>query len=207
MIPIKCMCLTFQVYAACIFLLKASLIFILLIAEKIFFFHFDLLLLFVVVQSLSCVWLFATPWTAACQASLSFIISLTLLKLMSTEAVMPSNHFILCCLFLLLPSIFPSIRILSKESAPKTSSGQRIGTSASVLWMNVQGWFPLGLTHLISLLSRGLSRVFSSITIWKLQFFALSLIYGPALTSIYDYYKKHSFDYTNFGWQSDMSAI
>ena len=71
----------------------------------------------VVVQSLSCVCLFATPRTAAHQASLSFIISLSLLKLMSTEVVMPSNHFILCCLFLLLPPIFPSIRILSKESA------------------------------------------------------------------------------------------
>ena len=176
MIPIKCMCLTFQVYAACIFLLKASLIFILLIAEKIFFFHFDLLLLFVVVQSLSCVWLFATPWTAACQASLSFIISLTLLKLMSIKTVMPYNLLILCHPLLLPPSIFPSIRILSKESALKTSSGQRIGTSASVLWMNVQGWFPLGLTHLISLLSRGLSRVFSNTTVQKHQFF------GPQLS-------------------------
>ena len=181
MIPIKCMCLTFQVYAACIFLLKASLIFILLIAEKIFFFHFDLLLLFVVVQSLSCVWLFATPWTAACQASLSFIISLTLLKLMSTEAVMPSNHFILCCLFLLLPSIFPSIRILSKESALKTSSGQRIGTSASVLWMNVQGWFPLGLTHLISLQSQ---ESFPTPQFKSINFLTLSHLYGPANTSI-----------------------
>ena len=90
--------------------------FVLLIAEKIFFFfHFDLLLLFVVVQSLSCVCLFATPRTAAHQASLSFIISLSLLKLMSTEVVMPSNHFILCCLLLFLLSIFPSIRVFSNE--------------------------------------------------------------------------------------------
>ena len=66
--------------------------------------------------SLSRVRLFATPWTASCQASLSFIISLNLLKLMSSESVMPSHHLILCCHFLLLPSIFPSIRVFSNES-------------------------------------------------------------------------------------------
>ena len=69
------------------------------------------------VQSLSCVQLFATPWTAACQASLSITNSRSLLKLMSVESVMPSNHFILCHLFLLPPSIFPSIRVFSNESA------------------------------------------------------------------------------------------
>ena len=70
-----------------------------------------------VFQSPSHVWLFATPWTAALQASLSFIISLSLLKLMCIESVMLSNHFILCCPLLLLPSIFPSIRVFSNESA------------------------------------------------------------------------------------------
>ena len=69
----------------------------------------------VVVQSLNRVWLFATPWTAARQASLSFTISWSLLKLMSIESMMPSNHFILCRPLLLLPSIFPSIRVFSKE--------------------------------------------------------------------------------------------
>ena len=68
------------------------------------------------VQSLSCVWLFATPWTAACQASLSITNSHSLLKLMSIESVMPSNHLILCRL-LLLPSIPHSIRVFSSESA------------------------------------------------------------------------------------------
>ena len=68
------------------------------------------------VQSLSCVWLFATPWTAARQASLAITNSRSLLKLMSIESVMPSNHLILCCP-LLLPSIFPSIRVFSNESA------------------------------------------------------------------------------------------
>ena len=68
------------------------------------------------VQSLSCVRLFVTPWTAACQASLSITNSQSLLKLMSIESVMPSNHLLLCCL-LLLPSIFPSIRVFSNKLA------------------------------------------------------------------------------------------
>ena len=72
--------------------------------------------LVVVIQSLSHVWLFATSWTAACQASLSFSISQSLLKVMSIELVLPSNHLILCCPLLLLPSIVPSIRVFSKES-------------------------------------------------------------------------------------------
>ena len=70
-----------------------------------------------VVQSLSRGQLFVTPWTAACQASLSVTISQSLLRFMSIELVMPSNHLILCCLLLLLPSIFPSIRVFSNESA------------------------------------------------------------------------------------------
>ena len=69
------------------------------------------------VQSLSHVQLFATPWTAACQASLSITSSQCLLKLMPIELVMPSNHLILCCPLLILPSIFPSIRVFSNESA------------------------------------------------------------------------------------------
>ena len=68
------------------------------------------------VQSLSHVQLFATPWTAACQASLSITNSRSLLKLMSMELVMPSNHLILCCPLLLLPSVFPSIRVFSNKS-------------------------------------------------------------------------------------------
>ena len=78
-----------------------------------------------------------------------------------------------------------------------TSGGQSIGTSASasVLPMNIQDWFPLGLTGLISLLSKRLSRVFYNTTVQKRQFFmALSLLYGPVLTSIHDCWKNHSFD-------------
>ena len=70
-----------------------------------------------VVQSLNCVHLFATPWTVAHQASLSFTVSQSLLKFMSIESVMPSNYLILCCPLLLLPSMFPSIRVFSSESA------------------------------------------------------------------------------------------
>ena len=72
--------------------------------------------MFVVVQSLSHIQLFETPWTAACQASLSFTISQSLLKLMPVESVMLSNHLILCCPLLLLPSVFPSIRVFSDKS-------------------------------------------------------------------------------------------
>ena len=83
-------------------------------------------------------------------------------------------HLILCCPLLLLSSIFPSIRVFS-VSQLFTSGDQSIGasTSVSVLPMNIQGWFPLGLTSLISLLPKGLSRVFSSTTIWKHQFFGV----------------------------------
>ena len=92
------------------------------------------------VQLLSCVPLFVTPWTAACQASLSFTISWSLLKLMSVESVRPSNHLILCCSLLLLPFIFPSIRVFSNELALHIG-GQNIGASASasVLPINIQG--------------------------------------------------------------------
>ena len=96
----------------------------------------------------------------------------SLLKLMSIESVMLSNHLILYHLLLLLPSILPSIRVFPM-SQPFTSDGQSIDASASVLPMNIQGWFPLGLTGLISLLSKGLSRVFSNITFQRHQFFSI----------------------------------
>ena len=113
------------------------------------------------VQLLSHVPLFATPWTAACQASLSLIISWSLLKLMSIESVMPSNHLILYSPLLLLPSIFPSIRVFS-NGLVLCMNGQSIGVSASALPMNIQGWFPLGLIDLISLFSKRLHQQYSS---------------------------------------------
>ena len=123
----------------------------------------------VVVQSLSHVRLFVTPWTAAYQASLSFTISWSLFKLRSIELVMPSNHLILCSPFSPCPQSFPASGsyLMSQFLA---SGGQSIGAlaSASVLPVNIQGWFPLGL---ISLLSKGVSRIFSS-TVQKHQFFS-----------------------------------
>ena len=93
-----------------------------------------------------------------------------LLKLMYIESVMPSNPLILCCPLLVLPSIFPSIRVFSSESV-FASGNQSIGASvaASVLLMNIQDWFPSGLTGLVSLQSKGLARVFSSTIIQKHQ--------------------------------------
>ena len=83
------------------------------------------------VQSLSHVWLFATPWTAACQASLSIANSQSLCELMSIESVMPSNHLILCRPRLLLPSIFPSIRVFSNESVLRLRWSFRFSISPS----------------------------------------------------------------------------
>ena len=145
----------------------------------------------VVVQLLHHVQLFATPWTAACQASVSFIISWSLLRLM-----MSSNHFILYYPLLLLPSIFPSIRVFSNESALHIG-WPNIGASASasVLPMNIQGWFRLGLAGLLSLQSKGLSRVFSSTQFKSINSLALSLLYGPTLTPVHDYWKNHGLGY------------
>ena len=130
----------------------------------------------VFVQPLSHVWLFVTPRIVAHQAPLSSTVSQTFLKLMSIESVMLSNHLILCRSLLFLSSIFPSIRVFSNELL-YTSGGQSIGASAtqSVLPMDVQGWFPLGLTGLTLLLSKGLSRVFSNTTAQKHQFFGFQL--------------------------------
>ena len=122
----------------------------------------------VVVQSLSCV---STAWTVAHQASLSFTISWSVLKLMSTESVMPSNLLTRCHLLLLPPSIFPSIRVFSNESVLRIS-GQSPGASASasVLPGNIQDRFPLGWAGWISLQPQGLSRVFSNTTVQKYPF-------------------------------------
>ena len=79
------------------------------------------------------------------------------------------------------------------------SGGQSIGVSASApaLPMNIQGWFPLGLTGLISLLSKGLSKSSPALQFESINSLALSLLYGPTLTSVHDYWKDHSFDYTD----------
>jgi len=145
------------------------------------------------VQSLRYVQLFATPWTEAHQASLYVTNSQRLLKLI--ESVMPSNHFIPCCLLLL-----PNSSFLASGSFPVSqflaSGGQSIGVSASasVFPMNIQDLFPLGWTGWISLQSKGLSRVFSNTTVQNINSSVLSFLYSTTITSIDDYWKNHSLD-------------
>ena len=125
------------------------------------------------VQSLSCVWLFVTPWIAARQASLSITNSRSSLRLTSIESVMPSSHLILCRPLFLLPPIPPSIRVFSNESTlhmrwPKYWSL----ALSSFLPKKSQGWSPSEWTGWLSLQSKGLSRVFSNTTVQKHQFFS-----------------------------------
>ena len=131
-----------------------------------------------------------SPWTAAHQTSLSITNSQSLLKLMSIKSLMPSNHIILYCPLLLQPSIFPgSGSFLMSQLF--ISGGQSIRASAStfVIPMNIQNWFPLHLPGWISLLSKGLSTVFSNTNSSVLNF-----LYDPTLAYIHDYQKNHSFD-------------
>ena len=131
-------------------------------------------------------------------ATLSLTISQSLLRIMSSEAVIPSNHLILYCPLSLCSQYFPvSGSFPMSQIFP--SGDQSIGASASVLPMNIQGWFPLGLTSLTSLLSQESSPA--------PQFKSIGLLYGPTLTSVHDYWKSHSFDYMDIYWQSDVSAF
>ena len=140
------------------------------------------------VQSLSRVQLFASPWTAAHQASLSITYSQSFLKLMYIESVMPSNQLIFCHPLLLLPSIFPNIRVFSNQLF--VSGGQSIeaSASASVLPMNIQDWFSIEWTGWIALQSKGLSRVSPTPQFKSINSSALSFLYSPTLTSIHYYY-------------------
>ena len=145
-----------------------------------------------VVQLLSHVQLFSTSWTVACQAPLSSILSQSLLTSMCIESVMLSNHLILCQPLLLRLQSFPA-SVPFPMSQLFASGGQSIGASASVLPVNFQGLFPFGLTGLISLQSKELTKVFSSTKFESIRS-TLSLLYGPILTSVHDYWKNHSFD-------------
>ena len=160
-------------------------------------------------QSLSCFRLFATPWIAARQASLSITNTRSSLRLMSIESVTPSSHLILCRPLLLLPPIPPSIRVFSNSQLFEWG-GQSTGVSAlaSFLPKKSQGWSPSEWTGWISLQSKGPWRVFSNTTLQKHQFFgaqpssqsnshihtALGLLHSPTLTSIHDHRKNHSLD-------------
>ena len=129
-----------------------------------------------------------TPWTATHQASLSFTVSRSLFRFMTFESVMPPNHLILYCP-LLLPSVFPSIGSFPM-SRLCALGGQSIGASASVLPVNSQGWFPLGLSGLISL--QGFSESYPTPQFKSINSSSLSLLYGQTLTSIHDYWKNLS---------------
>ena len=162
------------------------------------------------VQFLSRVWLFVTPWTAACQASLSIANSQSLLKLMSIESVMPSNHLILCCPLLLLPSVFPSIRVFSNESVLHiwwpdywsfsfSISPSRKYSGLISFRMN---WFhlPEGQGTLKSLLQHHSSK--PSI-LWCSVLCTVQLSYPY----IHDYWKNHSLDEMDLCWQGNISAF
>ena len=162
------------------------------------------------VQSLSCVRLFAAPWTAAHQASLSITKSRSLLKLMSIEPVMPSNHLLLFCPFLLLPSIFPSIRVFSSESVlcirwPKYWSFS-FSISPSIEYSGLisfrMGWLDLLAVQgtLKSLLQHHSSK---TSVLWCSAFFMTQLSH----LSIHHYWKSNSFDYMDLCWQRNVSAF
>ena len=149
--------------------------------------------------------LFAIPWTAACQASLSLTISWSLLKFMFTELVLLSNHFILCCSLLLLPSISLSIRVFSNELAlhirwPKYWSFSISPSSeySGLISFRID-WFDLLAVQ--KTLKSSPTLQFKSINL-----LVLSLPYGLTLRSVHDYWKNHSFDYKGFCQQSDVSV-
>ena len=147
----------------------------------------------VAVQSLSHFWLFATPRTEACQASLSFTISLSLLKLMSIESVMSSNHLIFCHPLLLLPLIFPSSSVFSKESTLRVRWPKywNFSISPSKEYSRLisfrMDWFDLAVQGTFK-------ESFPALKFENMNSSVLSLLYGPTLTSIHVFWKNHSFD-------------
>ena len=146
------------------------------------------------VQLLSCVWLFVTPWTAIHQASLSINNSWSLLKLMSIESVMPSNHLIFCHPLLLPPSIFPSIRVFSDESVhirwPKYWS-----FSFSISPSNeYSGLISFRMDWLDLLAVQGTLKTSTTPQFKSINSSALSFLYSPTFTSIHNYWQNHSFD-------------
>ena len=152
----------------------------------------------VMISSVSHVLIFVTPWTAACQASLSITNFRSLLKLMSIESVMPSNHLILCRPLLLLPSIFPSIRVFSNESVLRIRWPKYWSFSFNISPSNEYSglisfrmhWFDLlAVQGTLKSLEYSPTPQFKSINT-----LALSFLYSPTLTSIRDYWKNHSFD-------------
>ena len=141
------------------------------------------------------VWLFATPWTAACQASLPISNSRRLLKLTSIELMMPSNLSSSVILFSSYLQSFPASGSFAMSQF-FISHGLSIGASASasVLLMNIQGWFPLGLTGWSPCSPRNSQESSPTPQFKSINSSALSFLYSPTLTSILDYWKNHCFD-------------
>ena len=155
----------------------------------------SILLSFNSVQSLSHVQLFVTPWTAACQASLSITNSQSLLKFMSIESVMPSNHLILCYPLLLLPSIFPNIRVFSNELALSITWPKYWSFSFNISPSNEHpGLISFRMNWLDLLALQGTLKSSPVSQFKRINSSALSFLYGPTLTSIHDYWKNHSLD-------------
>ena len=147
------------------------------------------------VQLLSRVWPFATPWTAACQASLSITNSQSLLKLMSTKLVMTSNHLILCHPFFFLPSIFSSIRVFSSESVLPIRWPKYWSFSFSISPSNeYSGLISFRIDWLDLLAVQGTLKTPTTPRVKSINSLVLSFPYGPTLTSIHDYWKNHSFE-------------
>ena len=153
------------------------------------------LLHFSSVQSLIHVQLFATPWTAAWQASLSITNSWSPPKLMSIESVMPSSHLILCRPLLLLPSVFPSIRVFSNESALCIRWPKYWSFSFSISPSNeYSGLISFRIDWLDLLAVQGILKSPPTPQSKSINSSALCFLYSPTLTSIHDYWKNHSFD-------------
>ena len=147
------------------------------------------------VQSLSCIWLFATPWAAARQASLSITNFWSSLKLTSIESVMLSSHLILCCLLLLLPPILLSIRVISKKSILCKRWPKYWSFSFSIIPSKEHpGLISFRMDWLDLLVVQGTLKSLLQHYSSKASSLALSFLHSPTLTSIHDYLKNHSLD-------------
>ena len=162
---------------------------------------------FISVQLLSRVLLFAAAWTAAHQAFLSITNSQSLPKLMSIELVMPSSHLILCRPLLLLPSIFPSIRVFSNESALCIRWPKYWSFSFNISPSNEHpGLISFRMDWLDPLAVQGTLKSPPIPQFKSINSLVLSFLYSPTLTSIHDHWKNHSLDQMDLCWQSNVSA-
>ena len=156
----------------------------------------------------------AIPRTAACQSSLSFTSSRSLLKFVSTESMMLSNHFILCC-SLLLPSVFPNIQVFSNESAHRIRWPKYWNFSFAISPCNEYSGLISFSIDCSPCCPRESQQSFPALQFESISSFffesinslALRIFHGPTLITVHDYWKNHSFDYTDLCWQSDVSTF